>query len=249
MDFDELLWQASFEELKQGYVCHEHSYICLICGETYEDGVIYQIDNQLVTAQKAIQKHILYIHKGTFSFLLELDKKMTGVSEQQKRILTLIYDGNTDDEIAKILSLSSSTIRNHRFYLREKEKQARLFAVIMDLVSEKIPKKQKMVTPHRTTPIIDERYAVTIAEEEKFIACYFDANGSIKSFPSKEKRILVILRHIMKRFDSSTEYSESQINMILKPIYEDYALLRRYLIEYGFMDRVPDGSRYWIKHK
>ncbi|HSR04836.1 MAG TPA: DUF2087 domain-containing protein [Proteiniclasticum sp.] len=27
-------------------------------------------------------------------------------------------------------------------------------------------------------------------------------------------------------------------------IYDDHVLLRRYLIEYGFLDRTPDGSIY-----
>ncbi len=34
---------------------------------------------------------------------------------------------------------------------------------------------------------------------------------------------------------------------ILKPIYHDYVMIRRYLIEYGFLDRHRDGSAYWVK--
>ncbi|XID96077.1 DUF2087 domain-containing protein [Paenibacillaceae bacterium WGS1546] len=29
--------------------------------------------------------------------------------------------------------------------------------------------------------------------------------------------------------------------------YDDYAVLRRNLVEYGWMDRLPDGSQYWLK--
>jgi hypothetical protein len=42
-------------------------------------------------------------------------------------------------------------------------------------------------------------------------------------------------------------YAEKEINEILKAIYEDYVMLRRYLIEYGFIDRKSDGSEYWLK--
>lgn len=42
-------------------------------------------------------------------------------------------------------------------------------------------------------------------------------------------------------------YSEREVNRILKRIYEDYANLRRALIEYGFIDRTNDGSSYWVK--
>ena len=42
---------------------------------------------------------------------------------------------------------------------------------------------------------------------------------------------------------------QKKLNEIIQPIYEDYVQIRRYLIEYGFMDRKEDGSAYWIKNK
>ena len=35
------------------------------------------------------------------------------------------------------------------------------------------------------------------------------------------------------------------MNGILQEIYDDYVTIRRYLVEYRFIDREPDGSRYW----
>ncbi len=57
----------------------------------------------------------------------------------------------------------------------------------------------------------------------------------------------VILRHIMRFFEKEKTYTEKEISDILKNIYADFVTLRRYLIEYGFFDRVADGSKYWIK--
>lgn len=57
---------------------------------------------------------------------------------------------------------------------------------------------------------------------------------------------MAILRHILKKFAASKNYTEKEVNAILKPIYDDYVLLRRQLIEYGFMERTQDGSSYWI---
>ncbi|WP_236719720.1 DUF2087 domain-containing protein [Neobacillus mesonae] len=34
---------------------------------------------------------------------------------------------------------------------------------------------------------------------------------------------------------------------MLKSIYADFATIRRYLIEYGFMDRSKDCMKYWVK--
>lgn len=41
---------------------------------------------------------------------------------------------------------------------------------------------------------------------------------------------------------------EQGLNQALEEFYEDYVLIRRYLIEYGFIDRKPDGSEYWLKN-
>ena len=40
---------------------------------------------------------------------------------------------------------------------------------------------------------------------------------------------------------------EKEVNEILKTVYTDYVMLRRYLIELGYMDRNKDGSTYWLK--
>ncbi|MNW69193.1 hypothetical protein D3C74_481460 [compost metagenome] len=51
----------------------------------------------------------------------------------------------------------------------------------------------------------------------------------------------------MSRFDAKKKYSEKEVNEILRTVDSDYATLRRYLIEYGFIDRKDDGSLYWVK--
>jgi hypothetical protein len=51
----------------------------------------------------------------------------------------------------------------------------------------------------------------------------------------------------MNRFENERKYEEKEINQILGAVYHDHVLLRRYLIEYGFLDRKPDGSQYWLK--
>ena len=97
--------------------------------------------------------------------------------------------------------------------------------------------------------MVDERYATTEAEEEKILKAYFPngLEGPLSSFPTKEKRKIIVLKNIIGRFEGGREYSEKEINAVLKGAHEDYVTLRRYLIEYGYMDRVKDGSRYWVK--
>ena len=50
---------------------------------------------------------------------------------------------------------------------------------------------------------MDERYAITVDEKEKVLATYFKngLDGSIESFPSKEKRKIIILQYIVTKFE------------------------------------------------
>lgn len=69
----------------------------------------------------------------------------------------------------------------------------------------------------------------------------------LKVFSPKEKKKIVILRKIAEQFEKNKQYTEKEVNSILTDIYEDYATIRRYLIEYGYMDRTKDGKAYWLR--
>lgn len=91
--------------------------------------------------------------------------------------------------------------------------------------------------------------STTNQKSETIISTYFKhgVNGKLAIFPRKESKRLVILRHLSNRFVSNREYSEQEVNGILGMAYHDHVTLRRNLVEYGFMERLPDGSKYWIK--
>ena len=63
----------------------------------------------------------------------------------------------------------------------------------------------------------------------------------------REKRKIVVLRKIAALFQPGEKYSEIQINTMLKEVFADFATIRRYLIEYGFMERTKDCKEYWVK--
>lgn len=261
-DLSDLFWQASLPEMKQGYIYNEQKdeFICLICGKRFVNGMIYPSDGQLYEVQKYVKLHIRQNHHSSFHYLLNLDKKLTGLTDHQKTLFELFYEGLSDQEIARTLNTgSTSTIRNHRFSLREKQKQAKVFLALMELLSEHIPKKETSSaalqqfsknTPQFSSPAyVTPAFAVTEEENEKILAACFKQglNGPLTSYPHKEKRKYVVLRHLLHFFDLQKNYTEKEINAVLKPIYKDYVLLRRNLIEYGFLDRTPDGSAYWVR--
>lgn len=249
MEREELFWSAPVDALKKGYIYDESAgtYTCLLCGYSLEAGLIHEHAGLMMTSKKRMTYHIEEQHGGVFHYLLQLNKKFTGLTDNQKEVLACFYDNKSDKETAQWLSLTDSTIRNYRFKLREKEKQARVILTLMELLQEQSKKERLYMDPHPTATMVDDRYAITQEENDKIIKRYFTAEGELKDFPAKEKRKLILLREISKHFKPNVQYKEYEINRILKRIYHDHVLLRRYLIEYGFLDRKNDCSSYWVK--
>jgi hypothetical protein len=252
LKISDLFWNASHEELKNGFREEEGFYVCLLCGKKIEKGIVYPFKNILCDAEKYMHFHIKQEHHSVFEHLVNMDKKLTGLSNHQNELLKLFYLGKKDIEIQEEMGIgSSSTIRNHRFVLKEKEHQAKIFLVLMELLKENNVKSLRLIAPHTTAKMVDERYSIAEEENEKILNKYFTdgPEGPLKTFDMKEKSKIAVLRQIVKRFKSDNAYCEKEVNEILKNVYKDYVTVRRYLIEYGFMDRKPDGSRYWVKEE
>ncbi|TFD98320.1 DUF2087 domain-containing protein [Jeotgalibacillus salarius] len=242
----ELFWEASVEELARGVKQVEGAYHCLICGERFEEGEVFPIGERFFEASKATEYHVITDHESMFVYLMNMDKKYTGLSDHQKELLSYFKQGVSDKEAAKQIGGSPSTIRNHRFKFKEKEKQARVFLALMQLLKEDAG-PESLVQIHRGATMVDERYAITSEEQEKVLKTYFKEDGSLNQFPSKEKRKIIVLQHLLKRFTAGQQYTEREVNEVLKKAYADFVTIRRYFIEYGFMDRNQDGSAYWVK--
>ena len=251
-------WNASIEEMKQGYIHNNHDgiYTCLLCGETYENGVIYPLGDNLYEAMKAVQAHISTAHSPMFDFLLGLGRVYTGLSASQEELAKLFYAGHSDKEIVALTGANSaSTIRNQRFAIREKYKQAKVLVALVELMEQqtamhkKNPSQSKLVDIHLAATNIDERYAITQKEKDDVLKRYFgpDNKLKIKGFPAKEKRKIIIMQKLITDFEVGKQYTESEVNEILKLYYDDYVSVRRCMIVYGFLDRNSDGTRYWVK--
>jgi hypothetical protein len=247
MELSNLFWSASLEEMKKGFIEEEDACICLMCGETLEKGMVYPYEDRYYLAEKYMAVHIEKAHTSVFDYLIGMDKKLTGLTDHQKRLLTLFYQGKNDKEVQEELEIgSASTIRHHRFALKEKERQAKTFLTMMELLKEKDENAPTFVPVHKTATMVDERYNITQDEQDKILKKYF-SHGALTKFPPKEKQRLVVLREISKQLKKDDMYDEKELNQILKEIYDDYALIRRYMIEYGLLDRKSDGSKYWVK--
>ena len=226
------------------------NYKCLICNEVYTKGRIYEVNSYLYEAKKAMELHIKEYHKSMLDYLLNMNTAYTGITEVQRELIILIVQGLSDKEIANKLGVAASTVRNHRYKLREKEKQAKLFLSMMELLASHTSKNicnEEICDSHAGATTLDDRYNITDKEKLQTVKSYMTEEGALKNFPAKEKKKIIILEEIMKNFRKGKIYSEKDINKTLKRIYEDNATIRRYLIEYGFLDRSKDCSKYWVK--
>ncbi|MPQ44934.1 DUF2087 domain-containing protein [Clostridium tarantellae] len=250
---NELFWNSSINEMKNGYIEEKEVFKCLICGEEFIKGKIYNINSELYEAKKAVQLHIKEKHISILTYLLNMNPSFTGISEVQKEVVTLISKGLSDKEIAKKLGVAQSTIRNHRYKLREKEKQSKIFLAMMELLNKETNKKinklenENICDAHKTATTLDDRFNITDKEKLEVIKNYINENGSLKNYPAKEKKKIIVLEEISKSFSNGRVYTEREVNRILKRIYEDNATIRRALIEYGFIERSNDCKNYWVK--
>ncbi len=78
---------------------------------------------------------------------------------------------------------------------------------------------------------------------EEVVLRTFVRDGRIVTMPAKRSRRLVLLDYVAQKFEVGVRYSESEVNRALRDLHEDYAALRRYLVDEGFMTR--EHNVYW----
>ena len=67
----------------------------------------------------------------------------------------------------------------------------------------------------------------------------------LRVFPTKEEKRKALLPRFSNLFEPDREYTEIDVKRIVKTIYDDDAIIRRYLVDYGYLIRTIDGSKYY----
>jgi DNA-binding CsgD family transcriptional regulator len=248
MDIDKL----TVEELKNGYRYDRcmNAYVCNVCMKAFLEGEIFPIGDKLYEAGKAVKIHLEKEHGGSFKCLLESGSRYDTLTDNQKELLMLMFSNDSDKEIAKKLGISPSTVRHQRFMFREKAKQAKMYLAVYEQVNERpLSADDLIVSVHDSATMLDDRYVTTEKEKAEILKnAFFSLDPlKLKVFPAKEKKKVIVLAQIAGQFEITKHYSEKEVNEILKGNFDDYVTIRRYLIEYGFMDRTIDCNEYWRK--
>jgi two-component system, NarL family, nitrate/nitrite response regulator NarL len=83
--------------------------------------------DELITCVKAVMNGSKYLCHITRNDLFLLDNQQPAkpirnnkLSEQENKVLSLVAEGKTNDEIADMLNIASNTVNNHRANIRKK---------------------------------------------------------------------------------------------------------------------------------
>src|SRR3981081_340036 len=157
--------------------------------------------------------------------------------ESRLKILGLLAPRERSvDELATTLKLKPPTVSHHLATLREiglvKMRTAGTTHVY-NFQPEPLRQLNHKLAPERLA-IPDD--ADGDEWEHKVLADFIE-QGRLKTMPATERKRLVVLRWFARKFEPGRRYSELEVNAIIAEFINDYASIRRYLVDNGLTDR------------
>ena len=83
----------------------------------------------------------------------------------------------------------------------------------------------------------------TDSEFQRKIFATFMRDGRIVQLPARQKKRMVLLVWLADHSRPGQRYTEAQVSELLSRYYDDYATLRRLLVDHELMQR--KGGLYW----
>ena len=159
------------------------------------------------------------------------------------RIIGLLAQSSANrDQIVARLKLPLREVVNHLAFLEHVGAVAQTDSVyelksrdLEKLARSQLAKERPVYVP---SPDVDKK-------TRKVLVAYLNPDGSIKQLPSQPGKIRVILDYLVQAFTPGADYTEKEVNTILKRFHNDTSGLRRDLIDARLLSRESDGSRYW----
>ena len=73
------------------------------------------------------------------------------------------------------------------------------------------------------------------------LAPFFDRDGAMITMPRKEAKRIRLLEWLVTQLPPGARLTEIEMNAQLRPIFDDVAMLRRYLVDYRLVERPEPG--------
>ncbi|MBN1371836.1 MAG: metalloregulator ArsR/SmtB family transcription factor [Anaerolineaceae bacterium] len=163
-----------------------------------------------------------------------------------KIIGVLASQAATVEQLAAALNLGASTVSHHLSRLSEAglvSARADGYYSVYSLQTDVLEEMSRRLLKRENITRLAEDADID-AFDRKVLRDFLTPEGRIKAFPAQEKKLLVILRHVLQAFEPDRRYTEKEVNELIKErFHEDCASIRRHFIEYKFMSR--ENGVYW----
>lgn len=172
--------------------------------------------------------------------------------ETRLKIVGLLADtAYSGEALAERLDLKPATVSHHLARLAEAglvdaqmDGHAKLYRLRLDVVHGLAGR----LLARETLPAAAERLLAQAepgpsAFEAKVLRDFVQSDGTLTRLPVSQKKLQVVLRALVERFEPGRRYSEKEVNAELAKAHPDTASLRRAFIEYKLMARA--SGEYW----
>lgn len=176
-------------------------------------------------------------------YLLEFFKVLA--DEKRLQIVGLLARQEYSvEELAAILGLSSATVSHHlrrltraRLVQAKADQHYHVYYLRIETLREM---SQQILSQNRLQEATEN--LDLDAYDRKVLRDYM-IDGRLKSIPRQWKKRQVILRYLVDKFEPNHRYTEREVNEVISETHDDFATLRRELIDGRLMARERDI--YW----
>ena len=170
--------------------------------------------------------------------------KVIGNESRLKIVGLLANEERSVGELAELLELKEPTVSHHLAAMKKlglvgvrAEGNVRIYWLdtkFLERMSKDLFSRESLAT------LVDD---TSENEWEQKVLQTFLEGDQIKELPSRHKKRLVVLKWLANQFEVGVRLSEREFSERLKRYNPDYATLRRYLVDYGFVER--EKGVYW----
>jgi hypothetical protein len=207
--------------------------------------------------------------------IIEIDKRRNKEETMnQRRLLLDTFKALSDDtrlklfgivcqqetnagDLASRIGVSESTVSHHMTKMREvnqvnlravcTERQYRANPVAIKRFKNLVTDIERQIAPEEAEESDDSWInELDVDDEARKVLRNYTDNGYITQLPRSQVKLLIILDWLATKFEREVKYTEREVNDIVLKHHEDYASIRRDLVDFGYLRRERGGGKYWV---
>lgn len=180
--------------------------------------------------------------------------------ENRLTLLTALADGERNvTQLAEILGVSEPTTSHHLTRLRvvglvtlETRGNEHWYSIHQGGL-QRFKTAMQAIETYAPQPFPEsddswiEQLPESFTSEDRELLRKQTHSGRLKKLPSLRTRhheLHVVLRWLASQFQPGVDYTERQVNEVFKKVHDDFVSLRRYMVDFRYMERDRAGKAY-----